>query len=121
MRAGVWLVVVVSLGLLPSACSGGYPLAPTRCDDWCHVTHGGSCGDSYFPAECVSSCESSQLDTPECRVQFDAVIDCYARTPGAVQARCSFNYSPSMPALPCAVQQEAFAGCRAALNLPFAG
>jgi hypothetical protein len=121
MRAGAWLVVVVSLGLLPSACSGGYPLAPTRCDDWCHVTHGNSCGDSYRPAECVSSCESARLDTPECRAQLDAVISCYASTPNAAQAPCRLEYSPSLVALPCAAEQEALAGCRAALNLPFAG
>jgi hypothetical protein len=95
MRLGAWLCA--SVALLGGACSGGYPLEPTACDDWCNATKGrwiDWCGD-YDPASCVSECEAQQLDHEECRPAYDAAAECYRTTPGATARRC--YYDPNRP------------------------
>lgn len=94
MRLGAWLCV--SVALLGGACSGGYPLEPTACDDWCDATQGrwlSSCQD-YSPAGCVSQCEVQQLDQPECRPAYDVAIECFRTTPGASSQRCYYPQEP---------------------------
>ena len=110
MRLGVWLM---SFGLAATvgACSGGYPLPPTRCDDWCDATKGMSCVDYYQPANCVSQCEQSNLDADECRTAFDAVITCFRTTPRAAKQLCADDGLPN----PCGAQADALSGCVSAL------
>lgn len=93
-------------GLLLAACSGGYPLPPTRCDEWCDATKGTSCFDSYDPAGCVSACEASGTAVDECGSEFDAVIACYRNNPAAVALRCSTSSQ-----VPCAGEVYALALC----------
>jgi hypothetical protein len=111
MRVGVRLSV--TLGLLASAaaaaCSGGYPLPPTRCDEWCDVTKGGSCDASYSPAGCVSGCEAGHITDEACAASFDAVLTCFREHPDAVTAQCS--YYTNGQTLPCASEKEQLSQC----------
>ncbi len=91
------------LGLVFVGCSGGYPLAPTRCDEWCDATKGGSCVEYYDPAGCVSSCEAARKSGRECAAEFDATIACYRRNPEAEALLCDF----SLQNQPC--ESEVFA------------
>ena len=68
--------------LVASACQDGYPLEPTRCDDWCWATERVACGFAD-PAECVAQCEADQrvpMD-PECLTLWKPMIDCYLALP----------------------------------------
>lgn len=109
MRLGAWLgmgsalLVAVSAG----ACSADYPLPPTPCDDWCDATQGMMCED-YRPASCVSMCEKQDLDRSECRQAFDAVVDCFRRTPGAAEQQC--EYDPYLRRA-CLLENEALFVC----------
>jgi hypothetical protein len=89
----VWLVLTSVLACSLGACSGGYPLPATRCDEWCDATKGGTCEQYYDPANCVSACEQSHTDTEACRVQFDMAISCFRKNPAAVEDQCSFYTS----------------------------
>jgi coenzyme F420-reducing hydrogenase gamma subunit len=73
------------------ACSGGYPLPPTRCDEWCDVTKGAMCQDWYSPASCVAQCEESKLSADECRSSFDLTLTCFRSSPNALQQRCAYD------------------------------
>ena len=112
MRSGVWLALTFGCAVALGACSGGYPLPPTRCDEWCDATKGGQCERYYQPASCVLSCEQSNTDTEACRVQFDAVIACFRRHPEAVEDQCSFYsyYDQSHPRL-CGSESDALGIC----------
>jgi len=79
------------LGLALVGCSGGYPLPPTRCDEWCDATKGGSCVEYYDPAGCVSTCEAARRSGAECAAEFDATIACYRRNPQAEALLCDFS------------------------------
>lgn len=120
MRSGVWLWALVALALTPS-CSGGYPLPPTRCDDWCDATKGQMC-EYYSPASCVSQCEQQDFDLPACASQFDAVLHCFKTTPGAAADQCVYHpYNPNDVNNPyaktlCQDQNYALSDC-VALNL----
>jgi len=116
MRLGVWLTLAPGLACALVACSGGYPLPPTRCDEWCDATKGPTCAQFYDPASCVSSCEQMHYGAEACRTQLDAVIGCYRKNPSAVDDQCGFNSMPS----PCNDESTALGGCVAALNLPAA-
>jgi len=107
MRLGAWLCA--ALPLLAGACSGGYPLEPTACDDWCDATKGASdFSCEYDPAGCVSQCEAQQLDRKECRPVYDVAVECYRTTPGAATPRCDYPYDLyGMSMRPC--QNESFA------------
>lgn len=87
--------VGVGVGVVLSACSGEYPLPPTRCDEWCDATKGGGCLESYDPAGCVSSCEAawaeSRLPIDRCAAEIDAVITCYRSDPTQVARNCDFT------------------------------
>jgi hypothetical protein len=97
LRLWLWL----GLGLV--GCSGQYPLPPTRCDEWCDATKGGSCVEYYDPAGCVSSCEAARNSGLECAGEFDATIACYRRNPEAAALLCDFSFTNQ----PC--QAEVFA------------
>ena len=120
MRPGVWLwaIPMLATALLAGACSGGYPLEPTRCDDWCDATRGPlECYDEYDPAGCVSQCEAQQLDHEECRSEYDAAVTCYRTTPGATEPVCYSNYNPDpsglspSPRSPCEGPRQALLIC----------
>jgi hypothetical protein len=86
-----------------AGCAGDYPLPPTRCDEWCDATKGGSCVEYYDPAGCVSSCEAARTSGRECAAEFDATIACYRRNPRAAALLCDFSVQEQ----PC--QPEVFA------------
>jgi hypothetical protein len=114
MRLGVWLLIGVGALSTASACSGGYPLPPTRCDQWCDATKGEQCPEYYDPAGCVSDCEREDRGRDSCAAELDAVIACFRNTPRAAEARC--NYSVQM--FPCATETVAHYNC---LNPPYYG
>lgn len=93
MRLGVWLALL-GLTLPLGSCSGDYPLPPTRCDEWCHVTQGDMCEDYYNPASCVVQCEQAELDAEVCRALFDAALTCFRNSPNALAQRCVYNDMP---------------------------
>jgi len=87
MRKGAWLG---SVWVALAGCSGGYPLEPTLCDDWCHATHGMQCG--YEPAGCVSQCEESRSRSPyDCDAEILEVTACYQAHPEENATVCSFD------------------------------
>lgn len=92
VRLGVALVLScfasLSLGALP-ACSGGYPLPPTKCDEYCDATKGMMCDEYYEPAGCVLSCEQGELDDPACSKELDDLIACYRQNP-ALTKQCDW-------------------------------
>jgi hypothetical protein len=83
------------------ACQGEYPLSPTLCDDWCHLTEPAAC-DYYSPAGCVRECENSGFAT-SCASELEAAITCAKAFPrevtscfdfaGAVAQECEPKYS----------------------------
>ncbi|HKY39013.1 MAG TPA: hypothetical protein VJN18_23910 [Polyangiaceae bacterium] len=100
--AWLWVILAVPAALLSGACSGGYPLEPTRCDDWCDATQGAwDCVGEYDPAGCVTRCEAQQLDNPECSAQYDAAVHCHRTTPGATNLRCFYDPTTFMLLKPC--------------------
>lgn len=108
MRAVKWLALMsLALALPMPACSGDYPLPPTRCDEYCDVTKGGFCQDSYQPASCVAQCESGDLDGEICREPFDAVLSCFRASPRALPQRCAYDNVPD----DCASEQEMLGLC----------
>jgi hypothetical protein len=106
MRLGVWLARV-ALALTLQACSGGYPLPPTRCDDWCDATKGGQCEEWYQPASCVSQCEESNTDEEACRAEFDASVSCFRNSPVAVEQLCIYDNNVH----DCQIEAEALSIC----------
>ena len=93
MRLGVWLALL-GLTLSLGSCSGGYPLPPTRCDEWCDVTRGGTCEEYYNPANCVVECEQSKLDADSCNAELDATLACFRANRNAVEQRCVYDAAP---------------------------
>ena len=77
------------------SCSGGYPLPPTRCDEWCDVTRGGMCEEHYNPASCVVQCEQVKVDTDSCNAELDATLACFRASPNAVEQRCVYDPAPN--------------------------
>lgn len=90
-QAFVALASAYRASALFGACSGGYPLPPTACDEYCNATLGNYCPDWYDPANCVAECEQQHAAPPECRAELDALIGCYKDHPNAPQERCSFD------------------------------
>jgi hypothetical protein len=93
MRLGVWLALL-SLTLPLGSCSGGYPLPPTRCDEWCDVTRGAACEQYYDPAGCVVQCEEIDVDTERCSPQLDIALSCFRSSPTAIERRCVYDGLP---------------------------
>lgn len=95
MRAArAWIPIGLALALPVPACSGGYPLPPTRCDEFCDATKGGFCQDYYGPASCVAQCEQSNTDAEACRALFDATLRCFRSSPRALEQRCVYDGQP---------------------------
>jgi len=117
MRARASFVLLLGCALTSGACSGGYPLPPTRCDEFCDATKGLECQDYYEPAACVSSCEQGDVDNASCHVEFDALVGCFRKTPAALSSRCDFS-SVGNNVHPCQMEQDAFGNC-IAFNQPF--
>lgn len=67
-------VCKVSLGLLVLACKSEYPLGPTFCDDWCHVTLQPNCGED--PEDCVEGCELTRASASCFPLQRE-LLTCY--------------------------------------------
>ena len=118
MCVGVRIVVALSVVAMTAACSGGYPLPPTRCDEWCDATKGGTCEEYYNPAGCVSGCEASHITDAACDAWLDAVLACYRVHPEAVEAQCQgctsygSNGSPTNACtVPCASEKEGLSTC----------
>lgn len=63
------LVVAPWLG-----CKSSYPLPPTFCDDWCHVTLQPNCGED--PEDCVEGCELT-LASSHCFPLQRQLLSCY--------------------------------------------
>lgn len=61
------------------ACQGEYPLAPTLCDDWCHLSESREC-DFYSPSSCVRQCEEQGYST-RCSVHLETVMQCLKEHP----------------------------------------
>lgn len=101
------------LALPVEGCSGGYPLEPTPCDDWCDATRG-ECEAWYDPAGCVARCEQNNIDADECRTLFDVALDCFRHRPNAVSEDCFFflNANPN----DCEKAQQALLACVGALH-----
>lgn len=112
MRWVAWLTLGICCELA-AGCSGGYPLPPTRCDDYCDATKGQFCEAYYQPAQCVASCERMHFDAEACRAELDATVGCFRSTPGAVEAQCQFTGQ----ARPCDLESAALASC-VALRAP---
>ena len=108
VRSGSWLVLMsLALTLPIQGCSGGYPLPPTRCDEWCDATKGGVCQDYYGPANCVAECEQTELDMDACRPAFDAVVSCFRHSPDALAQRCTYDNQPD----DCDTEAQWLAAC----------
>ena len=111
MRSGAWLVLLgLALALPIEGCSGGYPLAPTKCDEWCSVTRGAQCKDYYSPASCVSDCEDANLSVDECSSLFEATLTCFRRSPNALIQRCIYDNVPD----DCSKEVEVLSSCSGA-------
>lgn len=78
-----------ALALLTCACSGGYPLAPTPCDDFCNVTQGSLFCSDYDPALCVAQCEAQGLSRPVCYSELETLLDCFRSRPTAISDQCA--------------------------------
>ncbi len=109
MRLGAWVLVGITVAIGGPACSGGYPLPPTACDEWCHATKGESCPEHYRPSDCVSACESRKAKHADCQPQMEAEIACFRSTPGAAEARCDFFLDSRT--LPCGTEALNLALC----------
>lgn len=108
---GGWLWLMGAAFALPvQACSGGYPLAPTPCDEWCDATKGGFCQEYYGPASCVAECEQNDMDMDACRPAFDAMISCFRHSPHALEQRCAYDDLPD----DCATESQWLGACVAA-------
>jgi hypothetical protein len=110
MRWAAGLVLLLGYTLCGGACSGGYPLPPTRCDEFCDATKGFQCEEFYQPAACVSQCEQNNTDAEACRPQFDAAVSCFRKTPSAVTALCDFS-TDTFFSRPCLTEENALTGC----------
>jgi hypothetical protein len=94
----------ISLVAVLAGCQGQYPIAATRCDEWCRVTEPEAC-DFTSPSLCVKECEEGGFTT-RCAVEFDVLFACREEHP-----------SQGLPCLalsaedPCQSKREAFESC----------
>jgi hypothetical protein len=120
MRLGASVLLALSYALGVGACSGGYPLAPTRCDEFCDATKEFQCEDYYQPAGCVSDCEQNDTDREACRTQFDAAVSCFRTNAKALSSRCNFDFSSTQQFLerPCQTEETALDACTSGYPFP---
>ena len=107
LAAGMWL----------SACSGGYPLAPTGCDKYCHATRDLQCG-FYDPAGCVSQCERELKGDVACHAELGRVLSCFDAT-NAAKKRCLAydSYPPNyMDSVLCEAELDQLDTCSSTLR-----
>jgi hypothetical protein len=104
-RRPVAAVVWIALGC--SGCQDEYPIAPTRCDQWCEATKSTQCG-YYDPAACVASCESQGYGGESCTEAFDAALACFRHAPD-LASYCSWR--TPYDSLSCQVEQQALYRC----------
>ena len=110
MRSGAWLaassMLTAALAMPLGACSGGYPLPPTRCDEWCNATENFACEEDYDPAGCVSACrrsgpavgsDDSALGPADgrCEAEFQKLIACYRAAPRTISGTCHYLQQPT--------------------------
>ena len=100
-------MVLLGLTLPVGSCSGGYPLPPTRCDEWCDVTKGATCEEYYDPAGCVIRCEEVDLGTERCSAQLDATLSCFRSIRNATEQRCVYDAVPD----DCENEVQLLMGC----------
>jgi hypothetical protein len=86
MRKLRWLWT--GLGLAAWACSGGYPLEPTPCDELCNTLQGNLYCFDYDPAGCVSQCEREGLSLPICHAALEQTLECYRNAPTELSEVC---------------------------------
>lgn len=107
MRLGAWCWLCAGFWL--SACAGDYPLEPTICDRYCHVTRDLQCGGPFYdPAGCVSRCESELKGDLACREEMNGVLACFEEK-GVALKRC-LAYSTYPPNFEDAMLCEARLG-----------
>ena len=94
---GVLLSVAASC--LAFACQDGYPIAATRCDDWCEASLILGCTVDD-PAACVVACEDQGISAPACEARFEVVMSCL-RSPSRNDLDCA----------PCFVEEQSLASC----------
>ena len=87
------------------ACQGDYPLAPTLCDDWCHLTESTDCS-FYSPSNCVRECEDRGYTT-HCSAEFEAVLECVKGEPSQQRA-CGVQTAPKTA---CSDEESALLTC----------
>jgi hypothetical protein len=90
-------------------CEGGYPIAPTACDDWCLATERASCEEDY-PEGCVSACEDRAIGRryPDCEAPWLTLGECYRQAPDT-DFQCVEDESRPRPI--CASERVATATC----------
>jgi hypothetical protein len=113
MGSTAWQRLPLGLALalsLPSlaACSGDYPLPPTRCDQFCSATKSFACEEDYEPAACVVACERNNPMNEACAAPFEASVACLRVAPRSSSFGC--RYLPTMSCLP---EQTILAECLA--------
>lgn len=107
-RRGGALALALGL-LLPLGCAGGYPLPPTRCDDWCNVTRGlDACGGDYDPAGCVVACEAQGISAEGCVWAFEPALNCFRENPNAATNFCFYD---ELATPPCRTEALLLATC----------
>jgi len=86
------LLLLAANALPLGACSGGYSLPPTRCDEWCNATKNFTCEEDYDPAGCVTACAEILLGPKggPCEPEFEAMIACYRAEPRVATSSCHY-------------------------------
>ena len=95
MKNLLWLrsiIVGLTVCCVNLSCSEHYPIAPTRCDDWCTLDGSRGCSIAGYPpathgkrwsdpAHCVAYCEDIVAPAvPECSPRFDTYLECAKRS-----------------------------------------
>ena len=95
-----------ALSLVCAACQGGYPIAPTRCDELCNEGATQLPCQDEDPAGCVLFCQKLGGDALGCDTEFDALLACWQRTPPEQRA-CGSQRDGSA----CVNETNAYIGC----------
>jgi hypothetical protein len=68
-------ISIAAVAGIAIGCQGGYPIAATRCDEWCDQMRRVECG-SYDPAACVAGCESAGVGQDACADLVEQALSC---------------------------------------------